>query len=70
VPPITSDEERALWDKNYDILVKTVIMEDLPLNTALQETLRGRGLKPLILGRNEMGNQVFHRFYDELMATP
>jgi phenylpropionate dioxygenase-like ring-hydroxylating dioxygenase large terminal subunit len=70
VPPIKSDEERVLWEKNYDILVKTVIMEDLPLNRALQETLRGRGLKPLILGRNEMGNQVFHRLYDELMATP
>jgi phenylpropionate dioxygenase-like ring-hydroxylating dioxygenase large terminal subunit len=70
VPPIQSDEDRALWDKNYDILVKTVIMEDLPLNRALQETLRGRGLKPLILGRNEMGNQAFHRFYDDLMVTP
>ena len=70
VPPITTDEERALWDKNYDILVKTVIMEDLPLNRALQETLRGRGLKPLILGRNEIGNQAFHRFYDELIARP
>ena len=70
VPPITSDEERALWEKNYDILVNTVILEDLPLNRQLQSTLRGRGLKPLILGRNEMGNQAFHRLYDELMATP
>ncbi len=59
-----------LWEKNYDILVKTVIMEDLPLNRSLQASLRGRGLKPLILGRNEMGNQAFHRLYDELMATP
>src|SRR5438270_2117105 len=24
VPPVTSDEERALWEKNWDILVKTV----------------------------------------------
>jgi len=70
VPPITSDEERALWEKNWDILVKTVIMEDLPLNRALQETLRGRGLRPLILGRNEAGNQAFHRLYDDLMAQP
>jgi phenylpropionate dioxygenase-like ring-hydroxylating dioxygenase large terminal subunit len=68
VPPITSDAEQALWDKNYDILVKTVIMEDLPLNRSLQASIRGRGLKPLILGRNEMGNQVFHRLYDDLMA--
>ena len=70
VPPVTSDEERALWEKNYDILVNTVILEDLPLNRQLQATLRGRGLKPLILGRNEMGNQAFHRLYDDLMATP
>ena len=70
VPPVTSDEERALWEKNYDILVKTVIMEDLPLNRSLQATLRGRGLKPLILGRNEAGNQVFHRLYDHLMEQP
>jgi phenylpropionate dioxygenase-like ring-hydroxylating dioxygenase large terminal subunit len=68
VPPVTSDEEHALWEKNYDILVKTVIMEDLPLNRSLQSTLRGRGLKPLILGRNEAGNQAFHRFYDDLMG--
>jgi len=70
VPPITSDEERALWEKNYDILVNTVILEDLPLNRLLQATLRGRGMKPLILGRNEMGNQAFHRLYNDLMATP
>ena len=70
VPPITCDEERVLWEKNYDILVNTVIMEDLPLNRELQATLRGRGLKPLVLGRNEMGNQAFHRLYDDLMATP
>jgi phenylpropionate dioxygenase-like ring-hydroxylating dioxygenase large terminal subunit len=70
VPPITSDDERALWEKNYDILVNTVILEDLPLNRQLQSTLRGRGLKPLVLGRNEMGNQAFHRLYDALMATP
>ncbi|HMC80962.1 MAG TPA: aromatic ring-hydroxylating dioxygenase subunit alpha [Acidimicrobiia bacterium] len=70
VPPVTSDEERALWEKNWDILVKTVIMEDLPLNRSLQRALGGRGLKPLILGRNEVGNQAFHRLYDELMATP
>ncbi|HKN90528.1 MAG TPA: aromatic ring-hydroxylating dioxygenase subunit alpha, partial [Acidimicrobiia bacterium] len=49
VPPVTSDEERALWEKNWDILVKTVIMEDLPLNRSLQRALGGRGLKPLIL---------------------
>jgi len=63
VPPITSDAERELWDKNYDILVKTVISEDLPLNRNLQVAVRGRGLPPLILGRNEMGNQVFHRVH-------
>ena len=39
VPPVTSDEERALWEKNWDILVKTVIMEDLPLNRSLQRAL-------------------------------
>lgn len=70
VPPVTTDEERKLWDKNYDILVKTVIQEDLPLNRDLQRVLRGRGLPPLILGRNEMGNQVFHRVYEQLMADP
>lgn len=70
VPPIESDAERELWDKNYDILVRTVIQEDLPLNRSLQAVLRGRGLPPLVLGRNEGGNQVFHRLYDELMADP
>jgi phenylpropionate dioxygenase-like ring-hydroxylating dioxygenase large terminal subunit len=70
VPPVLADEERKLWEKNYDILVKTVIQEDLPLNRDLQRVLQGRGLPPLVLGRNEMGNQVFHRVYDELMADP
>jgi phenylpropionate dioxygenase-like ring-hydroxylating dioxygenase large terminal subunit len=61
VPPIQSDTERELWDRNHEILVNTVIMEDLPLNRSLQAAVSGRGLKPLILGRNETGNQVFHR---------
>jgi phenylpropionate dioxygenase-like ring-hydroxylating dioxygenase large terminal subunit len=68
VPPIENDAERELWDKNYDILVRTVIMEDLPLNRSLQAVLRGRGLPPLMLGRNEGANQVFHRLYDDLMG--
>jgi phenylpropionate dioxygenase-like ring-hydroxylating dioxygenase large terminal subunit len=61
VPPIQNDEQREVWDKNYEILVNTVIREDLPLNRSLQSAVSGRGLRPLILGRNEMGNQVFHR---------
>ncbi|MGH8999731.1 MAG: aromatic ring-hydroxylating oxygenase subunit alpha [Acidimicrobiia bacterium] len=70
VPPVTTDAEREKWDRNYDILVETVIMEDLPLNRSLQAAVSGRGLPRLVLGRNETGNQVFHRVYDALMAEP
>jgi phenylpropionate dioxygenase-like ring-hydroxylating dioxygenase large terminal subunit len=65
--PATEEQER-LWEKNWDILMRVVRDEDLPLNELLQDSAAAPHAPPLLFGRNEIGNQLFHRQLDELLA--
>jgi phenylpropionate dioxygenase-like ring-hydroxylating dioxygenase large terminal subunit len=65
--PEPDERARRIWDKNWDILMVTLRDEDLTMNRDLQRALAGRDTPPLVLGRNEIVNQVFHRWYDSVM---
>jgi phenylpropionate dioxygenase-like ring-hydroxylating dioxygenase large terminal subunit len=64
----STDEDELIWEKNWDILMKVVKDEDLPLNKLLQESAQSAHAPSLIFGRNEVANQLFHRQLDELLA--
>jgi hypothetical protein len=49
------------WDKNWDILMAVLRDEDFPLLRDQQVALSSEDAGPLVLGRNEIANQHFHR---------
>jgi phenylpropionate dioxygenase-like ring-hydroxylating dioxygenase large terminal subunit len=65
--PEPDERARRTWDKNWEILMVTLRDEDLTMNRDLQRALAGRDTPALVLGRNEIVNQVFHRWYDSVM---
>jgi phenylpropionate dioxygenase-like ring-hydroxylating dioxygenase large terminal subunit len=73
VPPV-EDSGRSeadwtkLWDKNWEILLAVLHREDFPLLRASQAALESANAGPMILGRNEYVNQVFHRELRKLLA--
>jgi len=65
------DPERwaTIWDKNWQILLAVLHEEDFPLLRASQTGMGSKDAGDMIIGRNEVGNQVFHRELRRLMAA-
>jgi phenylpropionate dioxygenase-like ring-hydroxylating dioxygenase large terminal subunit len=65
------DEEawRAKWDKNWEILMQVLRDEDFPVLRNLQRATTSESGGPLILGRNEVLNQAFHREIARLVGS-
>lgn len=59
--PAGRQEDVALWDKNWKILLSTVEKEDWPVARATQAGFRSGALPEMIFGRNEPALQHFHR---------
>ena len=55
------------WEKNWEILMAVLRDEDFPLLRGEQAALTSVDAGPLVLGRNEVANQHFHRM---LRAEP
>ncbi len=57
------DEEKwaHIWDKNWKILLAVLHEEDFPLLRDAQKALASVNAAPMLLGRNEVINQIFHR---------
>jgi len=73
VPPLEAsglgeDAWSKTWDKNWDILMAVLRDEDFPLLRDLQQALGSEDAGPLVLGRNEVVNQAFHRSVAEALA--
>ncbi|HTK63615.1 MAG TPA: SRPBCC family protein [Pseudonocardia sp.] len=66
--PVETEEQRAFWDKNWRILMAVIRDEDMGLNRHLQRSMANGDAQPLILGRNEIVNQSFHRWLDSAMT--
>ena len=66
--PADTDEQRALWDKNWRILMAVLRDEDMGLNRDLQMAMGNEHApRTLLIGRNEVVNQRFHAWLDETM---
>jgi len=57
-----------LWQKNWDILLSVLHAEDFPVLRASQTGMSSRNAGQMLLGRNEVANQVFRRLLARLLA--
>jgi phenylpropionate dioxygenase-like ring-hydroxylating dioxygenase large terminal subunit len=57
------DAERwqHIWSRNWQINMDIIRDEDLPIARDSQRAIQSASAGPLIFGRNEIANQVFHR---------
>tara|TARA_Y100001934_G_C12382101_1_gene793033 strand:+ start:578 stop:1744 length:1167 start_codon:yes stop_codon:yes gene_type:complete len=51
--PVTTEKARVHWQKNVDILMKTVLEEDFPTGAGIQSGLRSGAQSHVTFGRNE-----------------
>jgi hypothetical protein len=49
------------WEKNWQILMDVLYEEDFPLLRASQLALQSADTGGMLIGRNEVVNQIFHR---------
>ncbi|MWA07567.1 Rieske 2Fe-2S domain-containing protein [Actinomadura sp. LD22] len=59
---------RLTWEKNWEILLAVLHQEDFPLLRAAQRGLASADAAGMVLGRNEVVNQIFHRELGKLLA--
>ncbi|NKQ56755.1 Rieske 2Fe-2S domain-containing protein [Amycolatopsis sp. K13G38] len=59
---------RKTWEKNWDILLAVLHQEDFPLLRGSQLALTSANAGGMILGRNEVVNQIFHRELRKLVS--
>ena len=64
-----SDDERAATIKRADFLEWVVNEEDYKTGLGIQSALASGANTEFVFGRNEPGNQMFHRWVDELIGT-
>jgi phenylpropionate dioxygenase-like ring-hydroxylating dioxygenase large terminal subunit len=72
VPPLEASgmEEgrwQHVWEKNWKILLAVLHQEDFPLLRASQQGLASADAGGMLLGRNELVNQIFHRELRKLL---
>jgi phenylpropionate dioxygenase-like ring-hydroxylating dioxygenase large terminal subunit len=68
--PAVTEEEKARWDKNWNILMAVLRDEDLVVNEGLQKAVSNTDIGPILFGRNEIANQHFHQWMARALADP
>lgn len=58
-----------IWNKNWEILLAVLHEEDFPLLRDSQEAMSSQSAGPMLLGRNEVANHVFHREVRRMLAA-
>jgi len=61
----TSDEETLHWDKNWQVLMKTVLEEDFVIAKTIQHGFRSGVRSHAVFGRQEATLQHFHKMLDQ-----
>jgi phenylpropionate dioxygenase-like ring-hydroxylating dioxygenase large terminal subunit len=74
VPPVEASgfsEEHwtQRWEKNWQILQDVLVEEDFPLLRGSQLAVSSADAGPMLFGRNEVGNQLFRREVQKLLAV-
>jgi len=59
--PAESPSARRHWDRNMDLLIRTVVDEDFPVGEEIQRGFYSGAQEALVFGRNEPGLSHFHR---------
>ncbi|MBA2933850.1 aromatic ring-hydroxylating dioxygenase subunit alpha [Sphingomonas sp. CGMCC 1.13654] len=69
--PQKEQDERGheILAKNWKIATDAVINEDVPAGNSIQASAEMPFTGSIILGRNEVTNQIFHRAYRDYMAS-
>lgn len=70
VTPNASDEERSQTLQRADFLEWVVTEEDYKTGLGIQAALASGANTEFLFGRNEPGNQRFHRWVDRLLEEP
>jgi hypothetical protein len=67
--PKKEHDERGheILAKNWEIATAAIINEDVPVGNSIQASADMPHTGSIILGRNEVINQIFHRAYSEYM---
>ncbi len=64
-----SEEERAATIQRADFLEWVVNEEDYKTGLGIQSALASGANTEFVFGRNEPGNQMFHRWVDDLIGS-
>ncbi|HEY9564494.1 MAG TPA: SRPBCC family protein, partial [Nocardioides sp.] len=65
---MTDERWTRLWDKNWQILLDVLHQEDFPVLRNSQKGMQSADAGRMMLGRNEVANQVFRRLVREMTA--
>ncbi|SHN46650.1 aromatic ring-hydroxylating oxygenase subunit alpha [Cryptosporangium aurantiacum] len=65
---MAEDEWSGRWQKNWDILIAVLHQEDFPLLRGSQQGMASANAGSMVLGRNEVVNQIFHRELRRLLT--
>ena len=67
--PAETDKARGHWDRNMDLVVRTVEEEDFPTGAGAQKAFTGGALEHVIYGRNEPALAFFERTMAEAVGA-
>ncbi len=59
--PAETPSAKGHWDRNMDLLVRTVVEEDFPVGEEIQQGFYSGAQEAIVFGRNEPGLSHFHR---------
>lgn len=59
-PALATPEYEARWDRNWKIMVSTVVDEDWAMSKTIQQSVHAMPNNRIVFGRNEPGLQHFH----------
>ena len=65
---LTEERYNRIWDKNVEILVAVLHNEDFPILRNSQQAMASANAGNMLLGQNEVANQVFRRSIQSLLA--
>ena len=68
--PATTDKARGHWDRNMDLTVRTVQMEDFPTGEGAQKTFASGALDQVVYGRNEPALAHFQKMIATAVGEP
>ncbi len=68
-PEMSGKDHTARWDKNWKVLIDTVVTEDWAISMAVQNSLPFVANDRIVFGRNEPGLQHFHNQLEDAVAA-